>query len=200
MLGYANSISAIVQDVILVILPMSYIRNLQMKRSRKIAVAVMFLIGSLCVFPQPPPSSHTDPHRSGCVTTIVRLQTLLVFKISYDPTWDYVPIVIWTELEVTAAFACVSLPAIRVLIVKMTPKRLKGWLSDVTHGSIHNAARRASEEPRSRREWRVKDRWITISSTEHAETFGTDKIGVLPSAETSTSRLRDVNSVSTFDS
>lgn len=47
MLGYANSISAIVQDVVLVVLPMSYLRKLQMKRSSKAAVAIMFLIGSL---------------------------------------------------------------------------------------------------------------------------------------------------------
>lgn len=47
MLGYANSISAITQDVILVVLPLCYLRNLQMKKSRKLAVAIMFMIGSL---------------------------------------------------------------------------------------------------------------------------------------------------------
>ncbi|KAF1359611.1 hypothetical protein EJ07DRAFT_76650, partial [Lizonia empirigonia] len=128
MLGYGNSISAIVQDVIFFILPMSYLRNLQMKRLRKVAVAIMFLIGSF-----------------GCVTTIIRLRTLLLFKISYDPSWDYVPIVIWTELEVSAAFACISLPALRVLLVKLTPRQLKGWLSEVTHGSSHQTPRRAAD-------------------------------------------------------
>lgn len=106
---------------------------------------------------------------SGCVTTIIRLRTLLLFKISYDPSWDYVPIVIWTELEVSAAFACISLPAIRVLLVKLTPKQLKGWLSEVTHGSSHQTLRRAADSHPPKREWHMNDTWINLASTEHNE-------------------------------
>lgn len=46
-LGYVNSVSAIIQDVILLVLPMFFVKNLHMKRHRKIAVAIMFAIGSL---------------------------------------------------------------------------------------------------------------------------------------------------------
>lgn len=46
-IGYANSASAIVQDIILLVLPMFFIKNLNMKRYRKIAVGLMFAIGSL---------------------------------------------------------------------------------------------------------------------------------------------------------
>lgn len=46
-LDYANSISAIVQVIILMVLPTCYLPRLQMKRSLKLAVAIMFLIGSL---------------------------------------------------------------------------------------------------------------------------------------------------------
>ena len=193
LLGYANSISAIVQDVVLVVLPMSYLRKLQMKRSRKLAVGVMFLIGSLYV-PNPQHLHNTASTvfiltlSSGCVTTIIRLRTLLIFKISFDPTWDYVPIVIWTELEITAAFACVSLPAIRVLLVKITPKRFKGWLSDVTHSSSHQTPNNAimPREASSKRDWHKDDTWINLKSTELAdERMSREKIGFLPSAETS---------------
>jgi hypothetical protein len=45
--AYANSASAIIQDVILLILPLVFISNLQMQRSRKIAVGFMFCIGTL---------------------------------------------------------------------------------------------------------------------------------------------------------
>ncbi|KAJ4987678.1 integral membrane protein (CFEM domain-containing protein) [Stagonosporopsis vannaccii] len=182
MLGYANSISAIVQDVILVVLPMCYLRNLQMKKSRKLAVAIMFLIGSF-----------------GCITTIVRLRSLLTFKLSVDPTWDYVPVVIWTELEITAAFACVSLPAIRVLLVKLVPTRLKGWLSEVTHGSSHHTPRDVPPKENSfKRNWHKDDTWINLASTEVAgEKHTKDRLGLLPSAETSTSHLKATESRST---
>ncbi|KAF1968089.1 hypothetical protein BU23DRAFT_269783 [Bimuria novae-zelandiae CBS 107.79] len=55
----------------------------------------------------------------GCIATFIRLQSLLTFKTTIDPTWDYVPITIWSEVELSCAFACVSLPAIRILLVKM---------------------------------------------------------------------------------
>lgn len=45
--AYANSASAIVQDIILLILPLVFIKNLQMKRFRKMAVGLMFCIGTL---------------------------------------------------------------------------------------------------------------------------------------------------------
>ncbi len=136
---------------------------------------------------------------SGCITTIVRLRSLLTFKISVDPTWDYVPVVIWTELEITAAFACVSLPAIRVLLVKITPKSLKGWLSEVTQASSNLTPRvMVPKESSSRRNWHKNDMWINLSSTEGSgEKQMKDRIGLLPSAETSTSHLKTVETRST---
>lgn len=134
---------------------------------------------------------------SGCITTIIRLRTLLIFKISVDPTWEYVPIVIWTELEITAAFACVSLPAIRVLLEKITPKSLKGWLNEVTHGSGHQTLRQIKPgEGSSKRDWHKDDTWINSASTEVAE-GRKEKIGFLPSAETSTSHLKTMETRST---
>jgi hypothetical protein len=127
-LAYANSASAIVQDIVLLILPLVFIRHLQMKRYRKIAVGLMFSIGTF-----------------GCIATIVRLRTLLGFKMSIDPTWDYVPATIWTELELLAGFACVSLPSIRILVVKILPAEVKEFLSLVTRSS------RSRSNPSSKR-------------------------------------------------
>jgi hypothetical protein len=45
--AYANSASALLQDVVLLILPLVFISNLQMKRYRKVAVGFMFCIGTL---------------------------------------------------------------------------------------------------------------------------------------------------------
>lgn len=59
---------------------------------------------------------------SGWVATIIRLQALLSFKRTIDPTWDYVPVTIWTEIELACGFVCVSLPATRLLLLMLLPK------------------------------------------------------------------------------
>lgn len=124
-----------------------------------------------------------------------------MFKISFDPTWDYVPIVIWTELEITAAFACVSLPTIRVLLAKITPKRLKHWLSEVTHGSSHGISRQVvAREGSSKCGWHRGDAWIDLGSTERAgDGMTKGKIGLLPSAEASTVNSLERADVQTID-
>lgn len=45
--AYANSASAIVQDILLLVLPLVFIRKLQIKKSRKMAVGFMVCIGIL---------------------------------------------------------------------------------------------------------------------------------------------------------
>lgn len=72
---------------------------------------------------------------SGCVTTIIRLQSLLVFRISIDPTWDYVPVTIWTELELGCGFVCVSLPSVRILFNVILPKSFPNFFALITSRS-----------------------------------------------------------------
>ncbi|KAH6629439.1 hypothetical protein C7974DRAFT_186331 [Boeremia exigua] len=147
--AYANSASAIVQDLILLVLPLAFIRNLQMKRYRKIAVGFMFVIGTF-----------------GCIATIMRLPSLSTFKISIDPSWDYVPITIWTELELAAGFLCVSLPSIRILLVRVLPKQVVEFLSNITHpsrGKSNPTPRPQQERPPEQRKWKKPSSWIDIS-------------------------------------
>ena len=136
---------------------------------------------------------------SGCITTILRLRAVLTFKESFDPTWDYVPVVVWSELEITAALACVSLPAIRLLLVKMIPTKLKGWLSEVTHGSSYHTPRdHPQKEFPYTRNWHKDDVWIDLAPIEiTGEGHIKNRLGFLPSAETSTSRLKTIESQST---
>jgi hypothetical protein len=135
-LAYANSASAIVQDIILLVLPLVFIRNLQMKRYRKITVGIMFSIGTF-----------------GCIATILRSLRIFGYKLSIDPTWDYVPVTIWTELELLAGIACVSLPSIRILLVKILPREVKELLSLVTRSSRSrsNPSSKRSQESESKK-------------------------------------------------
>ena len=148
--AYANSGSAIVQDIILLIMPLLFIRHLNMKRRRKIAVGFMFCIGTF-----------------GCVATIMRLPALSTFKISIDPSWDYVPTTIWTELELSAGFLCVSLPSIRLLIVRLLPKRVKEFLSNITHPSRSRSNGHPTPQQfvlPEQRKWKRPSSWIDISA------------------------------------
>ncbi|KAF2708615.1 hypothetical protein K504DRAFT_335103, partial [Pleomassaria siparia CBS 279.74] len=106
-IAYVNSANAIAQDVIILVLPMVNVGKLKIKWYKKVAVGVMFAVGTF-----------------GFITTILRLHTLLLFRISIDPTWDYVPVTIWTELELGSGFVCVSLPTIRILFTMIFPRNL----------------------------------------------------------------------------
>jgi hypothetical protein len=149
-IAYACSACAIVQDLILLILPLVFIRNLQMMRYRKIGAVVMFSIGSL-----------------GCIATIIRLHTLTKFRISVDPTWDYVPATIWTEVELAAGSICVSLPSIRILVVKTLPKRVKNFFSHISE-LVRSWGKPASTKqsiPRfSQQGWKTPPNWTMISA------------------------------------
>lgn len=50
-IGFANSANAILQDIIILVMPMPSLYKLQMKRWRKAAVALMFAVGALYVGP-----------------------------------------------------------------------------------------------------------------------------------------------------
>ncbi|KAF2635496.1 hypothetical protein P280DRAFT_411393 [Massarina eburnea CBS 473.64] len=111
-IGYAVSGSSIGQDLILLIFPLVRIRTLNMKRKRKIAVGFMFCMGTF-----------------GCITTFLRLHSLLKFKTTIDPTWDYVPVTNWTTLELLSGFVCISLPSVRMLAIHYLPKGVVSSLS-----------------------------------------------------------------------
>ncbi|KAK2048610.1 CFEM domain-containing protein [Colletotrichum somersetense] len=103
-LAYANSALAIIQDLIILALPIAMLPGLQMDLNKKISVAMVFLLGSV-----------------GFISTIIRLQVLAVFGNSIDPTWDYAPVVWWTTVELGVVIVCACAPMIRNLIERAFP-------------------------------------------------------------------------------
>lgn len=117
-IGYAVGISAVVQDLILIILPITVIRTLSMDFARKLSAGLLFSVGAF-----------------GCIATILRLHINRYIKVSLDPTWDYSSGLIWVELEVCAIYICISLPSIRILIVRMMPARFKNLFGRMVYRS-----------------------------------------------------------------
>ncbi|EUC43356.1 hypothetical protein COCMIDRAFT_38676 [Bipolaris oryzae ATCC 44560] len=176
--SYANSASAIVQDLILLALPLIYIRNLRVNRWRKYAVGFMFATGTF-----------------GCIATMIRMHTLTRYNISFDPTWDYAPLVAWTELELAAGCVCVSLPAIRLLVTRLLPNCFKGFLSRVAN-STDKSGKSTSTDPQlqapppshqspSQQEWyRPLGRsWMSIGDHKDDVELSTVDLLPIPKAE-----------------
>ena len=56
------------------------------------------------------------------IVSCLRLQSLVTFAASSNPTWDQVKVVNWSNIEVNVGIICACLPTLRVILVRMFPK------------------------------------------------------------------------------
>jgi hypothetical protein len=96
---------SIAQDVVILLFPLPLLARLQVSWRSKIEVMVMFSLGIFIV-----------------ITSCIRLRSIVHFARSSNPTWDYTDALIWTGLEAAVSIIVVSLPAIRVLVKRISPK------------------------------------------------------------------------------
>ncbi|TDZ39707.1 Satratoxin biosynthesis SC1 cluster protein 4 [Colletotrichum trifolii] len=102
---WANAIISIVLDLWMLYLPLSRIRTLNLHWWKKLAVAMMFCVGTFVT-----------------IISILRLRSLVMFAKSLNPTWDQFDMAFWTTLEVPTGIICCCLPAIRLILIKSFPK------------------------------------------------------------------------------
>jgi len=79
---------------------------------------------SPCLFsphsvPHCSPKANTLP--SGCIVSILRLQSLVGISNSTDPTYENPPAATWSSVEVNVGIICSSLPCLRPLLVRSFP-------------------------------------------------------------------------------
>ncbi|KAM5343972.1 hypothetical protein ACJ41O_012509 [Fusarium nematophilum] len=101
---WPNAILTIVLDLWILAVPMWQLRALNLHWKKKIGVAVMFCVGTLVT-----------------IVSILRLQALVGFGKSTNPTWDLWELTIWSTTEICVGIMCACLPAIRLLLVKLWP-------------------------------------------------------------------------------
>ncbi|KAM0343813.1 hypothetical protein ACHAPU_008243 [Fusarium lateritium] len=92
-------------DFWMLAIPLLQLFKLQMKWQRKVAVAIMFLVGTFVT-----------------VVSVIRLRYLISFGNSSNPTWDSFETIYWTSIETNVGIWCICLPDLRVLIRKVFPK------------------------------------------------------------------------------
>ncbi|WYZ42468.1 hypothetical protein EsH8_VI_000167 [Colletotrichum jinshuiense] len=105
----ASAILSIVEDIVILVMPVQQLSKLQLGTKKKFAVGFMLSLGSFA-----------------CITSIIRLRWLVLFAESYDTTWDNVDVVTWSVTEISCALLCGSLPALRPLL-----KKIPGFLTTI---------------------------------------------------------------------
>ncbi|KAG6035059.1 hypothetical protein E4U41_006266 [Claviceps citrina] len=105
LIAWLHSSFNIVLDVLMIALPLSQIKGLNMHWKKKVGVVLMFLMGTFVT-----------------IVTILRLQSLIYFSNSDNPTWDNWIIAWWSTIEVNVGMICTCLPTLRLILVRMAPR------------------------------------------------------------------------------
>ncbi|ENH66884.1 hypothetical protein FOC1_g10007545 [Fusarium oxysporum f. sp. cubense race 1] len=105
-IGWANASISVAVDVWMLAVPMWYLRKLKLHWKKKIGVAAMFIVGTFVT-----------------VVSIIRLQFLVDLGSSHNPTYDQTDISIWSTVEINVGIICASMPALRVILVRIELQR-----------------------------------------------------------------------------
>lgn len=106
-LAWSNASISILLDAWMLGLPMSQLVGLKLHWKKKIGVAMMFVVGTFVT-----------------VVSILRLQSLVHFSESSNPTWDNLAVSQWSTVEINVGIICTCMPSIRILLVRLFPKLL----------------------------------------------------------------------------
>ncbi|KAH8660943.1 hypothetical protein BGZ60DRAFT_381646, partial [Tricladium varicosporioides] len=143
-LVYAGAALSIVEDLIIMVLPISELKSLKLDVRKRIGLCLLFALGSFA-----------------CITSMIRLKYIIHFGNSIDSTWDNVDVVIWSNIETCTALICACLVCMRPLLMRILPclfpasTRTKGQMtanrprssvlrsnrSDLTRSGKHNTIR-----------------------------------------------------------
>ncbi|KAK3170138.1 hypothetical protein OEA41_009524 [Lepraria neglecta] len=112
-LSYGITAANIATDIIVLVLPIPWLWNLQMRTSKKLALSGIFVLGSFV-----------------CIAGIVRIPLLLELK-EYDVTWTITNAGIWINVECNIGIVSACLPVMWPLI-KRIPSLPKSVSSRLT--------------------------------------------------------------------
>ncbi|KLU91462.1 hypothetical protein MAPG_09982 [Magnaporthiopsis poae ATCC 64411] len=103
-IAWGNAAVSIALDFWMLALPLSQLRNLKLHWKKKIGVGLMFGVGTFVT-----------------VVSILRLQSMVEFASTINPTWDHWDLTKWSTIEINVAIMCACLPSLRLLLVRMFP-------------------------------------------------------------------------------
>jgi hypothetical protein len=65
--------------------------------------------------------NHINHHLSVTVVSALRLQSLINFGSSSNPTWDQADVIHWSNIEINVGIICACMPSLRIILVRMFP-------------------------------------------------------------------------------
>lgn len=159
-IGYAGAVFSILEDFVILGMPIPQLLRLQVKTGQKIALILLFSVGSFA-----------------CIVSIVRLKYLNDFKPSSDLTWDKTDLLVWSLLEVELTLICACLPALRPLMVEIVPSFWRSFTGTSTQSSNNEVSTKfySNLEPRTLQSSTARlskdlyDQSVTVTTT--IETF-----------------------------
>ncbi|KAL2036678.1 hypothetical protein N7G274_010549 [Stereocaulon virgatum] len=127
-LSYGITAANIATDVIVLVLPIPWLWNLQMRTAKKLALSGIFLLGSFV-----------------CIAGIVRIPLLLQLRL-YDVTWTITKAGIWINVECNIGVVSACLPVMWPLIKRIPslPKSVSSRLTAL-FSSRHSKASRLNK-------------------------------------------------------
>ncbi|KAK2589759.1 hypothetical protein QQS21_012559 [Conoideocrella luteorostrata] len=103
--AWVNASLNVALDVWMILIPLKEVYNLRMHWKKKTGVIVMFLMGTFVT-----------------VVSILRLLSLSQFDASINITWDYYGVALWSTIEINVGIICTSLPTLRLILVRISPR------------------------------------------------------------------------------
>lgn len=100
---YANGAFNIATDFIILTMPMGLVYGLQIGRTQKLSLIVVFALGGFVV-----------------VTSCLRMTTISFASTTPDTTYD-IASTMWTMIEMNVAVVCACMPMLRPVVVKLLP-------------------------------------------------------------------------------
>ncbi|PWY72485.1 hypothetical protein BO94DRAFT_245550 [Aspergillus sclerotioniger CBS 115572] len=98
----------ILTDVVILVMPLPYVRKLHTRNGQKLALTGVFLLGGV-----------------GTLASILRMTIFFQENATTDPTWTSTKLGIWTILEGGIIIISACLPPTWPLIVRILPKQLR---------------------------------------------------------------------------
>ncbi|KAF2627422.1 integral membrane protein, partial [Macroventuria anomochaeta] len=114
-IGFTGAGLSIMEDIIILLLPLPVVWKLQMSTRKKISVIFLICVGSFA-----------------SITSIVRLKFVVKYSNSFDSTWDNADVIKWSLIEILSACICGNLLPLRPLIEQIMPpfRSIYSWYSD----------------------------------------------------------------------
>ncbi|KAF2790229.1 hypothetical protein K505DRAFT_377667 [Melanomma pulvis-pyrius CBS 109.77] len=103
--AWAHAAINIALDVTIIAVPIPELLKLSLSMKKKVYIIMMFSIGAFTT-----------------IISIVRLQSLVQFSSSTNPTYDNVPTAYWSVLEAFVGIFCVCMPALRRFLAAIFPR------------------------------------------------------------------------------